>query len=99
MLHSGFLRRVVATVGLGAAGLAPIVPLAAFAVFGTAVPSANVAQAAPFPGDIIPHIIPGIIDDGSGGIGIPNLPPILPPIIPPPGIIDDGTGGIGGILP
>jgi len=99
MLNSSVLRRALAVAGLGAAGIAPVIPFAAVAFFGAAVPTANVV-AAPTPGDPIPNINPGDIDDGTGGIGIlPIFPPFIPPPYPSPDDIDDATGGVGGIMP
>jgi hypothetical protein len=99
MLHSAVLRRTVAVLGIGAAGVSPALPFAAFAFFGATVPTAKVSASASvklFDGPIRPE---DIIDLTGGTGGLPILPPFPPPPIVPPEDIEDGTGGIGGHLP
>jgi len=98
MLHSAFLRRTVACLGIGAIGTAPALPFAAIALFGASTPA--VKASADFRLPIRGIIDPADIEDGTGGTGgFPIFPPFPPLPIIPPEDVDDGTGGIGGSLP
>jgi hypothetical protein len=102
MLHSAFLRRVVAVVGIGAAGVSPAIPILALALFGASpvidVNAAPVGIGAGWLADV-PAIDPEDVEDGTGGIGDPDWPPIDDEEDVPPEDVEDNTGGIGGDLP